>query len=229
MTAGIADRLAGVRHRIEAAAERAGHDPSEITLIAVGKTFPAEVVAQAVRAGVTDLGENRVQEAVAKRPAVPPATWHLIGPLQRNKAAAALATFDVIHTVDRADIAERLQLLLERDWPGRRQRVLMEVNVGREPQKAGALPEDAQALAATILGHDRLELLGLMAIPPFGDEPEASRPHFRALRELRDRLCDGLGRALPQLSMGMSLDFEVAIEEGATMVRVGTAIFGERG
>jgi len=229
MSAGVEARLAGVRQRIAAAAERARRDPSNITLIAVGKTFPAELVAQAVRAGATDLGENRVQEAVAKRPAVPPATWHLIGPLQRNKAAAALATFDVIHTVDRAEIADRLQLLLERDWPGRRQRVLLEVNVGREPQKAGALPEEAQALATTILGHDRLELIGLMAIPPFGDDPEASRPHFRALRALRDRLCNGLGRELPQLSMGMSLDFEVAIEEGATMVRVGTAIFGERG
>jgi len=229
MSAGVEARLAGVRQRIAAAAERARRDPSNITLIAVGKTFPAELVAQAVRAGATDLGENRVQEAVAKRPAVPPATWHLIGPLQRNKAAAAVATFDVIHTVDRAEIADRLQLLLERDWPGRRQRVLLEVNVGREPQKAGALPEEAQALATTILGHDRLELIGLMAIPPFGDDPEASRPHFRALRALRDRLCNGLGRELPQLSMGMSLDFEVAIEEGATMVRVGTAIFGERG
>jgi uncharacterized pyridoxal phosphate-containing UPF0001 family protein len=131
--------------------------------------------------------------------------------------------------VDRDEIAERLQLLLERDWPGRRQRVLMEVNVGHEPQKAGVLPEDAPALATAILAHDRLELLGLMAIPPFGDDPEASRPHFRALRELRDRLSGRLGRALPQLSMGMSLDFEVAVAEGATMVRVGTAIFGERG
>ena len=229
MSAGVEARLAGVRQRIAAAAERARRDPSKITLIAVGKTFPAELVAQAVRAGATDLGENRVQEAVAKRPAVPPATWHLIGPLQRNKAAAAVAIFDIIHTVDRAEIADRLQLLLERDWPGRRQRVLLEVNVGREPQKAGALPEEAQALATTILGHDRLELIGLIAIPPFGDDPEASRPHFRALRALRDRLRDDLGRELPQLSMGMSLDFEVAIEEGATMVRVGTAIFGERG
>ena len=229
MAAGIEDRLAEVRHRIEAAAEKARRDPAEITLIAVGKTFPAEVVAQAVRAGATDLGENRVQEAVAKRPVVPPATWHLIGPLQRNKAGAALASFDVIHTVDRAEIAERLQLLLERDWPGRRQRVLMEVNIGREPQKAGVLPDDARVLATSILGHGQLELTGLMAIPPFGDDPEASRPHFRALRELRDRLTDDLGRALPQLSMGMSLDFELAIAEGATMVRVGTAIFGERG
>jgi len=229
MAVGIAERLEKVRHRIAATAEDAGRNPSEVTLIVVGKTFPAEVVTQAVRAGATDLGENRVQEAVVKRPAVPPATWHLIGPLQRNKASAALANFDVIHTVDRAEIAERLQLLLERDWPGRRQRVLMEVNVGREPQKAGVLPEGAHSLAAAILGHDRLELIGLMAVPPFGDDPEASRPHFRALRELRDRLSDGLGRTLPQLSMGMSLDFEIAVAEGATMVRVGTAIFGERG
>lgn len=228
MVAGLPERLAEVRRRIATAAERARRDPSDVTLIAVAKTFPAELVAQAVAAGATDIGENRVQEAVAKRPVVPPATWHLIGPLQRNKAAAALAAFDVIHTVDRDEIAERLQLLLGRDWPGRRQRVLMEVNVGRERQKAGVLPEDAPALATTILALDRLELLGLMAIPPFGDDPEASRPHFRALRELRDRLSDDLGRALPQLSMGMSLDFEVAVEEGATMVRVGTAIFGER-
>jgi len=227
--AGLPERLAEVRRRIATAAERTRRDPSDVTLIAVAKTFPAELVVQAVAAGATDIGENRVQEAVAKRPVVPPATWHLIGPLQRNKAAAALAAFDVIHTVDRDEIAERLQLLLGRDWPGRRQRVLMEVNVGRERQKAGVLPEDAPALATTILALDRLELLGLMAIPPFGDDPEASRPHFRALRELRDRLADRLGRALPQLSMGMSLDFEVAVEEGATMVRVGTAIFGERG
>lgn len=227
--AGVPERLAEVRRRIAAAAERARRDPSDVTLIAVTKTIPAELVAQAVAAGATDIGENRVQEAVTKRPVVPPVIWHLIGPLQRNKAAAALAAFDVIHTVDRDEIAERLQLLLERDWPGRRQRVLMEVNVGRERQKAGVLPEDAPALAATILALDRLELLGLMAIPPFGDDPEASRPHFRALRELRDRLADHLGRPLPQLSMGMSLDFEVAVAEGATMVRVGTAIFGERG
>jgi pyridoxal phosphate enzyme (YggS family) len=229
MPVGIPDRLAEVRQRIAAAAAAFRCDPSEITLIAVSKNFPADAVAQAVAAGATDIGENRVQEAAAKRPGVPPATWHLIGPLQRNKAAAALATFDVIHTVDRHEIAERLELLLERDWPGRRLRVLMEVNIGCEPQKAGVLPEEAAALAAAILGHDRLELRGLMAIPPFGDHPEASRPHFRALRELRDRLADRLGHALPELSMGMSLDFEVAVEEGATMVRVGTAIFGDRG
>jgi pyridoxal phosphate enzyme (YggS family) len=225
----ISERLTEVHQRIAAAAESAHRDPGEITLIAVGKTFPAERVAEAVLAGATDLGENRVQEAVAKRPAVPTATWHLIGPLQRNKAGAALATFDVIHTVDRSEIAQRLQLLLERDWPGRRQRVLVEVNVGGEPQKAGVLPEDAEALVTEVLGYDRLDLIGLMAIPPFGDDPEASRPYFSALRQLRDRLAGQLGRPLPHLSMGMSHDFELAIAEGATMVRVGTAIFGERG
>jgi len=224
----ISERLAEVQRRIAVAAERAGRSPAEITLIAVGKTFPAERVAEAVLAGATDLGENRVQEAVAKRPAVPAATWHLIGPLQRNKAGAALATFDVIHTVDRSEIAHRLQLLLERDWPERRQRVLVEVNVGGEPQKAGVLPDDAETLLTEVLDLDRLDLIGLMAIPPFGDEPEASRPYFSALRQLRDRLAGQLGRPLPHLSMGMSHDFELAIAEGSTMVRVGTAIFGER-
>jgi len=229
MASGISDRLAEVRRRIVTAAEKHGRDPAEVTLIAVGKTFPAERVTEAVLAGATDLGENRVQEAAAKRPEVAAATWHLIGPLQRNKAGLALATFDVVHTVDRVEIARRLQLLLERDWPGRKLRVLVEVNVGSEPQKAGVLPEDAADLATEVLSHDRLDLIGLMAIPPFGDDPEASRPYFSALRRLRDQLTDRLGYPLPQLSMGMSHDFEVAIAEGATMVRVGTAIFGERG
>lgn len=225
----IADRIAEVRRRIAAAADSSGRDPAAITLIAVGKTHSAARLAEAVRAGATDLGENRVQEAAAKRPSVPDATWHLIGPLQRNKAAVALETFDVIHTVDRIELADRLQLLLERDWPDRRQRVLVEVNVGEEPQKAGALPAEADALVTEVAARDRLELVGLMAIPPWEDDPQASRPHFRALRELRDRLRDRTGLQLAQLSMGMSHDYEVAVEEGATMVRVGTAIFGPRG
>lgn len=225
----IADRIAEVRRRIAAAADSSGRDPAAITLIAVGKTHSAARLAEAVRAGATDLGENRVQEAAAKRPSVPDATWHLIGPLQRNKAAVALETFDVIHTVDRIELADRLQLLLERDWPDRRQRVLVEVNVGEEPQKASALPAEADALVTEVAARDRLELVGLMAIPPWEDDPQASRPHFRALRELRDRLRDRTGLQLAQLSMGMSHDYEVAVEEGATMVRVGTAIFGPRG
>ena len=229
MTSGLSDRLAVVRHRVDAAASNCGRDPATITLISVGKTFPAEVVNEAVTAGATDLGENRVQEAVAKKPGVSEARWHLIGPLQRNKARSALDVFDIVHTVDRFEIADRLQYLLTEHWPERKLDVLLEINVAEEPQKAGAFPEDASELLEHALGCDRLSVRGLMAIPPWVEDPEASRPWFRKLRELRDRLQDEMGRPLPELSMGMSHDFEIAIAEGATMVRVGTAIFGPRG
>jgi pyridoxal phosphate enzyme (YggS family) len=225
----LADRLAEVRRRVADAATASGRTPDSITLIAVGKTFPAEVVAEAVSAGAFDLGENRVQEAVAKKPGVAGARWHLIGPLQRNKARAALEVFDVVHTLDRPEIADRLQYLLAEHWPERRLEVLVEVNVGSEPQKAGALPDEAAELLQHALACDRLSVRGLMAIPPWGREPEESRPYFRALRELRDDLQLQVGAPLPELSMGMSHDFELAIAEGATMVRVGTAIFGPRG
>jgi pyridoxal phosphate enzyme (YggS family) len=226
---GIADRLAKVQQRIAATAEAAERDPASITLVAVGKTFPASVIAEAVAAGVTDLGENRIQEATAKMGQVPPATWHLIGPLQRNKARLALEHFDIIHTVDRPELARRLQYLLEQHWPQHTQSVLVEVNVGSEPQKAGVEPDDAEPFVRQVMDCPQLQVDGLMAIPPFGSDPEVSRPHFRALRELRDRLQDSIGTPLPQLSMGMSHDYEIAIAEGATMVRVGTAIFGPRG
>jgi pyridoxal phosphate enzyme (YggS family) len=229
MTSGLSDRLAAVRHRVDAAASNCGRDPATITLISVGKTFPAEVVNEAVTAGATDLGENRVQEAVAKKPGVSEARWHLIGPLQRNKARSALDVFDIVHTVDRFEIADRLQYLLTEHWPERKLDVLLEINVAEEPQKAGAFPEDASELLEHALGCDRLSVRGLMAIPPWAEDPEASRPWFRKLRELRDRLQDEMGRPLPELSIGMSHDFEIAIAEGATMVRVGTAIFGPRG
>jgi pyridoxal phosphate enzyme (YggS family) len=222
-------RLGGVRDRIDRAAEAAGRGANEITLIAVSKTHSAEVVDAAVKAGARDLGENRVQEAAAKKPGVDDARWHLIGPLQRNKARLALETFDVIHTVDRSTIAERLQFLLDAHWPGRTVDVLLEINLGDEPQKAGAVPADAAALLAAVRQQRGLAVRGLMAIPPFGDEPEASRPYFVGLRRLRDRLQQETGHALPELSMGMSMDFEIAIAEGATMVRVGTAVFGPRG
>jgi hypothetical protein len=225
----IAERLAEVQARITAAAERAGRSPTEVTLVAVGKTHPAEAISAAIAAGVTDVGENRVQEAAAKRDRVPPARWHLIGPLQRNKVATALGVFDAVHTCDRPELVERLGLLLGRDWPGRRLPILLEVNIGREPQKAGVLPEHAEALLRVAHSCPQLEVRGLMAIPPFAEEPEASRPHFRALRVLRDELQMRLGAPLPQLSMGMSLDYEVAVAEGATLVRVGTAIYGQRG
>ncbi len=229
MTTSLVDRLAAVRHRVAAAASNCGRDPAAITLISVGKTFPAEVVNEAVTAGATDLGENRVQEAVAKKPGVAEARWHLIGPLQRNKARSALDVFDIVHTVDRFEIADRLQYLLTEHWPERKLDVLLEVNVAEEPQKAGMLPEDASELLEHALGCDRLSVRGLMAIPPWAEDPEASRPWFRKLRELRDRLEDEVSHPLPELSMGMSHDFEIAIAEGATMVRVGTAIFGPRG
>jgi len=225
----MADRLAEVRRRVAAAASASARDPESITLIAVGKTFPADVVANAVAAGAIDLGENRVQEAVAKKPEVAGARWHLIGSLQRNKARAALEVFDVVHTLDRPDLADRLQYLLAEHWPERRLEVLLEVNLGSEPQKAGALPEDAAELLDHALGCDRLSVRGLMAIPPWGRDPEESRPYFRALRDLRDDLQQRVGMPLPELSMGMSHDFELAIAESATMVRVGTAIFGPRG
>jgi pyridoxal phosphate enzyme (YggS family) len=228
MTSELAGRLAAVRQRVDVAAKDHDRDPASIALIAVGKTFSADVVNEAVEAGATDLGENRVQEAVAKKPGVAEARWHLIGPLQRNKARAALEVFDIIHTVDRFEIADRLQFLLAENWPERRLDVLIEVNLAAEQQKAGADPEDAVALLEHALGCDRLAVRGLMAIPPWEDDPEASRPWFRQMRELRDRLEAEFGHPLPELSMGMSHDFEIAIAEGATMVRVGTAIFGPR-
>jgi len=229
MTSELSVRLAAVRRRVDAAAIDCGRDPAVISLISVGKTFPAAVVNEAVTAGATDLGENRVQEAVAKRPEVAEARWHLIGPLQRNKARAALEVFDIVHTVDRFEIADRLQYLLSEHWTERILDVLVEINVAEEPQKAGALPDDARELLEHALGCDRLSVCGLMAIPPWAEDPEASRPWFRKLRELRDRLQYEVGHSLPELSMGMSHDFEIAIAEGATMVRVGTAIFGPRG
>ncbi len=229
MRAGLADRLSAVRRRVDAAARNCSRDPATITLIAVGKTFPAAVVNEAVTAGATDLGENRVQEAVAKKPGVANARWHLIGPLQRNKARAALDVFDIVHTVDRLEIADRLQYLLAEHWPGRKLDVLLEINIADESQKAGAQSEDTSQLLEHVLDCDRLVVHGLMAIPPWAEDPEASRPWFQKLCELRDRLEDEIGHPLPELSMGMSHDFEIAIAEGATMVRVGTAIFGPRG
>jgi pyridoxal phosphate enzyme (YggS family) len=229
MVTAIADRLADVRLRVDRAAEAADRDPASVTIIAVGKTHPHEVLTAAVHAGVEHLGENRVQEATAKRPLVPAAQWHLIGPLQRNKARKALEAFDVIHTVDRCQLAERLQRLLAEHWPDRQLPVLLEINVGQESQKAGVLPADAPALLECALACPALRVDGLMAIPPFGDDPELSRPHFRDLRRLRDTLENSHGAPLPQLSMGMSHDYEVAVAEGATLVRVGTAIFGPRG
>lgn len=226
----IAVRWAAVSRRVERAAVRADRDPALVTVIAVSKTHPAPVVTEAVAAGAVDLGENRVQEAVEKKPDVRGgARWHLIGPLQRNKVKRALETFDVVHTLDRPELGDRLQRLLDQHWPGRRLPVLLEVNIGNETQKAGVTPNAAANLVRLIVrDHPALDLRGLMAIPPFGPDGEASRPYFKALADLRSDLREASGLPLPDLSMGMSHDFEVAIEEGATMVRIGTAIFGAR-
>jgi pyridoxal phosphate enzyme (YggS family) len=223
---GIGERLAKVSRRIEAAANRSGRAASSVTLVAVSKTMPVEVIRGAVAAGVTILGENRVQEARDKIAALPGvAQWHLIGHLQTNKAKLAVGLFDRIHSLDSIRLAHELDRHAAE--AGRRLRCLIEVNVGGEDQKSGASEEEVRPLldAAARLPHIVVE--GLMAIPPFLSNPEAVRPYFRRLRAVRDALA-AEGFALPDLSMGMSHDFEVAIEEGATLVRIGTAIFGPR-
>jgi pyridoxal phosphate enzyme (YggS family) len=215
----VAANLAAVRARIAAAAARAGRAPAAVCLIAVAKTKPAALVRAALAAGATDIGENYVQEAVAKRAEVAePARWHLIGHLQRNKVVKALETFDCIHTVDRAELGAALAR--QAGLRGAPARVLVEVNVGGEASKRGVAPRHLPALLAA-LRDPHLAVSGLMTVPPPG-EPDATRPFFRQLRALAE------AAGLAELSMGMTDDFEVAIEEGATMVRVGRAIFGAR-
>jgi PLP dependent protein len=226
----IRERLARVRDRIARAAERAGRSAEDITLITVSKTFDADIVQQAVDAGVRDLGENKVQEAANKSLKVQGEglKWHLIGHLQSNKARLAVTTFDVIHSVDTRQLVERLDRIAGEE--GRRPSVLVQVDLGHESTKSGAeeaeLPDIIEALDAA----KNIDLRGLMTLPPLFDEPERARSYFRRLREILDELNRSRpnGRALGELSMGMSHDFEVAIEEGSTMVRVGTAIFGAR-
>jgi pyridoxal phosphate enzyme (YggS family) len=223
---GIRERLAGVRRRIEAAAGRSGRAAGSVTLVAVSKTMPVEAVRAAVAAGATILGENRVQEARDKIEALAGAAeWHLIGHLQTNKAKLAVGLFDRIHSLDSIRLAHELER--HAGEAGRRVRCLVQVNVGGEEQKNGASESEVRPLleAASRLPHLLVE--GLMAIPPFLSDPEAVRPFFRRLRVLREQLASD-GFFLPDLSMGMTQDFEVAIEEGATLVRVGTAIFGPR-
>lgn len=213
----IAANLAEIGARIDAAARRAGRDPASVTLVAVTKTKPLEDVLAAYEAGVRHFGENRVQEAEAKFPRLPAdAVRHLIGPIQSNKANRAARLADVVHALDSADIARRLARAAAIE--GRRLAVYVEVNTGAEETKAGATPAGAPALVEAVRALPELDLRGLMAIPPPGD----TRPHFVALRKLAASL------GLHGLSMGMSDDFEAAIEEGATVVRVGTALFGRR-
>ena len=214
----IADNLAAVEQRIVHACDRAGRKRAEVTLVAVSKTFPAERIEEAIAAGVTHIGENRVQEASAKKPQVRGAArWHLIGHLQSNKARDAVRLFDMIETVDSIELAQKIARASDAA-----QDVLLQVNIGEEPQKSGIVPGDLKEAVRQIGGIGNLRLLGMMAIPPVGTTDDG-RKHFRRLREIRDQI------GLPELSMGMSEDFEIAIEEGSTMVRIGRAIFGPRG
>jgi PLP dependent protein len=225
----IAANLARVRERISRAAKRAGRRADEIRLVAVSKTFPAEAILVAYEAGLRDFGENRVQEFEAKQPKLAhlDATWHLIGHLQTNKAKRAAQLFDHVDSVDSLALAQKLELAA--DDQEKRLPILVEVHLGGEATKSGVAEADLPALAEGISAFARLDLHGLLAVPPYSDDSERARPYFAKLRELRDQLSHRLRRPLPTLSMGMSHDFDVAIEEGATEIRVGTALFGVRG
>lgn len=229
----VSANIVSVRERIEAAARRAGRNPADITLMAVSKTFPADSIREAYAAGIRVFGENRVQEFAGKAGALGDlknAEWHLIGHLQSNKAAKAAELFSAVDSVDSVKLAEKLNAAAEA--AGKTLPVLIEINVGGEDAKSGAAPA-ADELERILLAAPRwknLAIRGLMTVPPYSDDPEGARPYFRQLREIRDRIA---ARSLPAvsmdvLSMGMSHDFEVSIEEGATCVRVGTSIFGER-
>jgi len=228
MNTGIEERLAEVRARMAEAARKGGRKPEEIELVAVTKAHPPEALHEALAAGQTLFGENRVQEALAKMPLVSSrARWHFIGHMQKNKVRQALPVFEMLHSIDSLELARDVQRIADED--GRRPRVLLEVNVAGEGSKFGFKPVALEAEMETLIAETpRLEVLGLMAIPPFSPKAEDSRRYFAALRELRDGLQQKLRVGLPELSIGMSGDYEVAIEEGATLVRVGTAIFGER-
>jgi pyridoxal phosphate enzyme (YggS family) len=223
----VAQNLEEVRGAIADAARRAGRDPSAVRLVAVSKTVDLDRIRAAMDAGQDLFGENYLQEARDKIAALGRRVgWHLVGHLQSNKAKGAVELFDLIHAVDRLKLAEALDAAAARQ--GKVQDVLIQVNQGGEATKSGVAPEAAPALLQEVARLPHLRVLGLMTMPPWLPDPEAVRPYFRALRELRDHLRGLTGLPLTELSMGMSGDFAVAVEEGATLVRVGTAIFGER-
>jgi hypothetical protein len=227
----LGKRLTDVRLRIEAAARRSNRDVDGIKLVAVSKTHPAEVVRQAIEAGVDDLGENRVQEAESKITEVgrQAARWHLIGHLQSNKTRRAVQLFDVIHSLDSISLARKLDRACQQE---KREQlpVLIQVDLGHETTKSGTDEAEVPLLIEAVKESEFLELIGLMTLPPYFENAELVRPYFARLRELRDRFRKqgAFGNAPGELSMGMTHDYEIAIEEGATMVRIGTAIFGER-
>lgn len=219
---------AAVLERIANACLRAGRDAVAVTLVAVSKTVDADALRDAVRAGLDLLGENRVQEAAVKAPLVPGAHWHLVGPLQANKVRRALEVFEAIESVDSVGLAERIDRLAGEIRPGLRYPILLQVNVDADPAKAGFDPETLAASIARMVDLEALDIRGLMTIGRLVTDPESARPTFRRLRDLSAQLRDSGFPIGPDLSMGMTDDFEVAVEEGATIVRVGRALFGER-
>jgi len=227
----IAETHKRVLERINSAAAKAGRNPDDIKLIAVTKTIELSRIIEAINAGVKILGENRVQEAQKKiqdarfRMHDKDVEWHLIGNLQKNKAKYAVQLFDLIHAIDSIPLADEVNKQSKK--MGKQQRVLVEVKLSDEPAKHGVSEKDLIELLEKISGMENLKLEGLMTMPPFSDNPENTRQYFKKLRELRAKAA-AIGFNLPELSMGMSGDFEVAIEEGSTMVRIGTAIFEER-
>lgn len=222
-------RLEALKNRIDKAAIKSNHNPESIRLVAVTKTIPANRVKEAIEAGVTTLGENYVQEAQNKFNVlgIYPVSWHFIGHLQSNKAKYAVRLFDLIHSVDTLKLARELNKYAKKI--NKIQEILIQINISKEPSKSGSDIEDAANLIKDIILFDNLSLKGLMTMPPFFNDPEKARPYFTVLRNFRDQVQkDFPGVVLNELSMGMTGDFEVAIEEGATLVRIGTAIFGER-
>jgi pyridoxal phosphate enzyme (YggS family) len=223
----IAENLQRVREQMAQAAVKAGRLVEEIELVAIAKTHPAEKVREAIEAGQTLFGESRVQEARRKIPELPSnVRWHFVGHLQKNKVRHALPLFEIIHSVDSLALAEEINRIAQEE--GLHPRVLLEVNVGGEGSKFGFAPERLRTELESLLALPRLSILGLMCIPPIAQEVEASRKYFVQLREFRDSLQTEFRVDLAQLSMGMTQDYWIAVEEGATLVRVGTAIFGER-
>jgi pyridoxal phosphate enzyme (YggS family) len=223
----IAENLERVREQIEKAAAKGGRSVDDVDLVAISKTHEAGKVREAIEAGQTLFGENKVQEARVKIPELPSNTrWHFVGHLQKNKIRHALPLFELIHSVDSLALAQDVNRIAEEE--GLHPRVLLEVNVAGEGSKFGFPPDKLRGEMESLLALPRLSILGLMCIPPIADEAEASRKYFVVLRELRDRVQKEFHVDLAQLSMGMTQDFAVAVEEGATLVRVGTAIFGER-
>jgi PLP dependent protein len=223
----IADNLDRVREQIAKAAKKSGRSADRVELVAVTKTHPAEKVCEAIEAGQTLFGESRVQEARAKIPELPSSSrWHFVGHLQKNKVRHALPLFEMIHSVDSLGLAEDIDRIAQEE--GLHPRILLEVNVAGEGSKFGFSPDRLREQIEALLALPRLSILGLMTIPPLAEEAEASRKYFVQLRELRDQLQTEFRVDLAQLSMGMTQDFPIAVEEGATLVRVGTAIFGER-